>query len=250
MVRIPRDIAKRVDGYVTKYMGILEVAGDRPSIKAYAHPKPAWLARTTPRLLMDEDTGKLIEITTSMDLQKLLFKKEHAQLLERVVAHELIHHRDFVAKITPEEKARIEALIAAGADEVREETKADIKEIERHGDEISDEYTDATHGPSFHEGAARINAIMGSDFVTVEATLVEQPESRSGISWKLAILLGVGGLAFLAIRRKRQMETAMPSHLPTQPSRQNERGQSDKRMEPRLPTRPPQQNERGQYGRR
>lgn len=120
------DIADRIQGYVTKYMQILQIDGEPPIIKLRNNLGSKWLGRSTwspksPR-------------TTLLELQTSILGDDRT--LERVIAHEMIHHRD--------------ALVIS----------ADTVALLRLG--IKPE----THGAAFREGAERINAIMGPDFVT------------------------------------------------------------------------------------
>ena len=176
MTKIPDEITRRIDGHVTKYMEILQIDGERPNIKLRNNPSVHWVGRT--------DGPSDRPPTTTIELQKRLFKND--RFLERVIAHEMVHHRNYLAS-TEDEK----------------------------------------HGASFREGAARINAIMGPDFVVEEIT---PPPAESGFSTKLMLTLGFGGLAFLAaaLLWRKQLSrtqgistTLMP---PTQPKRENERG--------------------------
>ena len=168
MAKIPDELARRIDGYVTKYMGILQIDGERPSIKLRDDPSTAWVGRT------DQNSGR--SPATTMELQKKLFKND--RFLERVIAHEMVHHRNYLAGIEDEK-----------------------------------------HGAAFREGAARVNAIMGPDFV------VEKISPPGSSLTKLLLALGFGGLGFLAaglLRRKQSIPTS-PTQ-PTQPARDDERG--------------------------
>jgi len=120
------DIAARVDDYVTKYMGLLAIDGARPIVKIRSNLGSKWLGRSTwssrhPR-------------TTLLELQQSILGDDRT--LERVIAHEMIHHRDALA------------------------ISADTLTLMGLG--IKPE----AHGESFREGAARINAVMGPSFVT------------------------------------------------------------------------------------
>ena len=120
------DIAAAIDGYVTKYMAILEIAGERPSIKLRSNLGSKWLGRSS--------WSSKRPHTTLLELQQSILGDDRT--LERVIAHEMIHHRDALA-ISENEMA----LIRVG---IKPES----------------------HGASFREGAARINAVMGPGFVT------------------------------------------------------------------------------------
>jgi hypothetical protein len=120
------EIAARVDAYVTKYMGVLAIDGQRPIVKLRSNLGSRWLGRSTwsskrPR-------------TTLLEIQQSILGDERT--LERVIAHEMIHHRDALALS--------ESSIALMGVGIKPES----------------------HGASFREGAARINAVMGPGFVT------------------------------------------------------------------------------------
>lgn len=192
---IPPEIAERIDGYVDKYMGILQIAGEPPSIKIRNDPKATWLGRLEWRTERPH--------TSILELQKRLFKNDRH--LERTIAHEMIHHRDFLA-LTDDAVARIDAGLVPDAPK--------------------------KHTASFAEGAARINAVMGSGFVVKEEAPEDLPEyllpAESSFSTKLLLGLGIGGLAFLGVTLlgKRQNEPNEPRGglAPTRSTRENERG--------------------------
>lgn len=119
-------IASRIDDYVTKYMGILAIDGDRPVIKLRSDLGSKWLGRST--------WSSKRPHSTILELQQSILGDDRT--LERVIAHEMIHHRDALA--------------------------ISEKDIVLMGVGIKPE----SHGASFREGAARINAIMGPGFVT------------------------------------------------------------------------------------
>jgi len=168
-MKIPDEMARRIDGYVTKYMGILQIDGERPSIELRNNPRVDWVGRS------DSHAGRPGHPpATTIELQKRLF--ENDRFLERVIAHEMVHHRNYLAA-TEDEK----------------------------------------HGAAFREGAARINAIMGPDFV-VEA--ITPPSAESCLSTALIVTAGVGGLAFLAAA----LLAPKPSTMPSTPPHVNERG--------------------------
>lgn len=115
-----------VDRYVAKYMTILGVDGEHPVVKIRSHLGSRWLGRSTWRPSQPR--------TTLLELQQSILGDDRT--LERVVAHEVIHHRDAIAISASEV-----ALLRLG---IRPES----------------------HGATFREGAARINAVMGPGFVT------------------------------------------------------------------------------------
>jgi hypothetical protein len=120
------EIASRIDGHVTKYMGLLEINGAPPILKLRSNLGSKWLGRST--------WSSRRPHTTLLELQQSILGDDRT--LERVIAHEMIHHRD--------------ALAISENDVV----------LMRVG--IKPE----SHGASFREGAARINEVMGPGFVT------------------------------------------------------------------------------------
>jgi len=120
------EIAARIDDLVTKYMGLLEIAGEPPIIKLRSNLGSKWLGRST--------WSSKRPHTTILELQQSILGDDRT--LERVIAHEMIHHRDALA-------------ISAN-------------DIVLMGVGIKPE----AHGAVFREGAARINAVMGPGFVT------------------------------------------------------------------------------------
>lgn len=119
-------ITERIGNYVTKYMQILQVDGPPPIIKLRSNLGSKWLGRST--------WSPSRPHTTLLELQTSIVGDDRT--LERVIAHEMVHHRD--ALVISENEV---ALLRIG---IKPEA----------------------HGATFHEGAARINAIMGPNFVT------------------------------------------------------------------------------------
>ena len=78
------ELAKRVDGYVTKYMGVLQIDGPRPRIELLDGAARDWAARA------EHDRP-----TTLIELRARLFSGND-RFLERVVAHEMVHHRNYL----------------------------------------------------------------------------------------------------------------------------------------------------------
>ena len=102
----------------------------------------AWAAR------IDRRGGR----SRSTDSATIELQRQHvandAKFLERVIAHEMIHHRNYL----------------------------DGTEDEKHGD-------------AFREGAARINAIMGPDFVVEKIKPLTETASRDHARKKSAAQL-------------------------------------------------------------
>jgi len=139
-------IDDRIDGYVTKYMRMLDIAGDRPVVKLRSNLGSKWLGRST--------WSSKNPHTTILELQTSILGDDRT--LERVIAHEMIHHRDALA-ISDNDKV----LMGLG--------------IKPEG-----------HGASFREGAAVINAVMGPDFVTAVS---DQQYVKAASNKKFVVLI-------------------------------------------------------------
>ncbi len=157
------EIATRIDDYVTKYMGVLSIDGERPIIKLRSNLGSKWLGRSS--------WSSKRPHTTLLELQQSILGDDRT--LERVIAHEMIHHRDALA-ISENEMV----LMRVG---IKPES----------------------HGASFREGAARINAVMGPDFVTAVSdkeyvhtpsekkfVVLITPLSKGRLGWAWATRLG------------------------------------------------------------
>lgn len=151
-----------MNAIVAKYMDILRIDGEPPIVKIRDNLGSTWLGR-------DSWSGKM-PYTTTMEIQRRVLSDPNT--LERVVAHEMVHHRNALS-LTKEE----EAMLRLG---VRPEA----------------------HGRSFLQGAALINAVMGANFVTVTSdaeysvakntkefyVLIEPySETRLGYSWAVRL---------------------------------------------------------------
>lgn len=167
MAKIPPKSAARVDGYVAKYMDVLDIDAAPPKTSLVDSRPLKWIARAKWDVKRPEGTV--------LEFQKALFKNDkNDDWLERSIAHEMIHYRDTV------ERAK----------------------------DPTTEHDPSGHGASFHEGAARINAIMGPDFVTPKAvklptgtflSATDLAAVKAEILKKLAITLTIGGAAFLGL---------------------------------------------------
>ena len=182
MAKIPPKSAARVDGYVAKYMDVLDIDAPPPKTSLVNSRQTNWLARANLNVKRPEKTV--------LEFQKALFQNDkNDDWLERSIAHEMIHYRDTVARSEDP---------TAGHDP-------------------------SAHGPSFHEGAARINAIMGTDFVTPRAVKLptgtflstsDVEAVQTEIIKKLAVTLTIGAAAFLGVllaQRKSSAETSRTS---------------------------------------
>jgi hypothetical protein len=133
-------IDARILHYIDKYMGILGVTGPRPAVALRDHLGYGWLGRTIWRPWQPE--------TTLIEIQRAILDDDRT--LERVVAHEMVHHRNDTTQTASDF-----ALLKLG--------------IRPEG-----------HGHRFLEGAARINAVMGEGFVTrtSDQSHVKTPSTR------------------------------------------------------------------------
>lgn len=123
----PRDLTQQitVEALVTKYMAILGLTV-RPRIEIHQNVGSRWLGRC---IWTTRDPS-----TSTIELQRSILGDERT--LERIIAHEMVHHRDFM-NLSEQDLA----LLKVG--------------IKPDG-----------HGESFMQGAAIINEAMGPDFVT------------------------------------------------------------------------------------
>lgn len=121
-----------IESFVEKYLAMLgEQDLPRPQIEFRSNIVAEWLG---------QDVWSLRKPTTTLRLQKSILGDPRT--LERVIAHEMIHHVDFLRMSEPE----IEMLV----------------EMRKLGRKT---YRDA-HGESFLAKAAQINVAMGDGFVT------------------------------------------------------------------------------------
>ena len=116
----------RIQPLVDKYMQMLSIDGQKPYVLVKSFVGKTWLG--------------LCRWTESMPLTSTISLKQSilgdARTLERVVAHEMVHHRDFL-NMTEQERVLV-----------------------RYG------LKPEGHGPNFRQGMAIVNAVMGKDFVT------------------------------------------------------------------------------------
>lgn len=121
----------KIDVFVEKYMDVLGILRARPVpvIKIRNNLGAIWHGRTLWKSTSPD--------TTIVELQKSILADERT--LERVIAHEMVHHRDLLS-MSPATLALM---------------KLGIYPQE--------------HGKSFLEGAARINAVMGANFVHIKS---------------------------------------------------------------------------------
>jgi len=117
---------RRVEDLVDKYMDLLDVGGMTPRVVVRDNLGSKWLGRTiwTPR---DPDT-------TVIQLQKEIF--DDPNTLERVLAHEMIHHKEML-ELTEYDKTRLRLGIRP-----------------------------PSHGEKFRFWAGKVNTLMGEAFVT------------------------------------------------------------------------------------
>jgi hypothetical protein len=119
----------RIREYVEKYMQLLG-STEAPSISLRDNLNPRWLGRTMWRSTEPKHT--------TVQLQRAILTD--ARTLERVIAHEVVHHVE---------------LTTLPAEEVACIQQGRCKH--------------QSHAARFHELAAQINAVMGDGFVTVKS---------------------------------------------------------------------------------
>lgn len=123
-------MSAQIEGFVTKYAEMLGASGlPRPIIKLRDNLGSKWLGRCTYRLSSPD--------TTVIEIQKAILA--HERTLERVVAHEMIHHVEALT-MTPEERRMLQLGVKPQG-----------------------------HGSDFLAHASKINAVMGNNFVTVKS---------------------------------------------------------------------------------
>ena len=123
--RARRELVERVEPLVAKYMQILNVDA-APRVVVRDNMGSRWLGRTM--FWIKNPT------TSTIELQRQVFEDDRT--LERIIAHEMIHHSDYLSF-----DERTLALLRAG--------------IKPPG-----------HGATFLKKAEQINKIMGEDYVT------------------------------------------------------------------------------------
>lgn len=124
--RARQELVARVEPLVRKYMGILD-AQTQPVIVVKDNIGSRWLGRT----VWSFATPKM----TRIELQRRVFDDD--KTLERVLAHEMIHHSDFTS-LTDQQIALMRMRL----------------------------FSSPGHGRSFTAKAEQINEIMGEDYVT------------------------------------------------------------------------------------
>jgi len=140
-----------LEGLVDKYAAMLGVSV-KPDVELRDNLGSRWLGQTSWRASRPH--------TSVIALQRSIVPDPRT--LERVVAHEMIHHRDFM-RMPPSELALV---------------KLGIKP--------------AGHGASFRQGAQLINSIMGPGFVT-ETSDQEYAVAASGKEYVVLVTLLITG---------------------------------------------------------
>src|SRR5271170_429229 len=136
-----------IESLITKYMQLLRIDGKRPVVKLRSNIGSLWLGRDT---YTTRDTS-----TTLLEIQKSAL--HDPRTLERVIAHEMVHHRDHL-RMTPRDWELVKIGIRP-----------------------------PSHGKEFLEGAAEINTVMGPNFVTIlsDQEYVRAPLAKS--YWLLVV---------------------------------------------------------------
>ena len=159
--------AREIERLIDKYMEMLRISGPRPIVRLRDNLGRRWLGRAWRKI---GAPGTTAAATTTIELQRAIIG--HQRTLERVVAHEMIHHRDFLS-MDDLDKARLRL------------------GIRQEG-----------HGEQFLQGAAMVNAQMGPGFVTIKSDqedvlatntrlffVLIQPAMRDRLGWTWAARL-------------------------------------------------------------
>jgi len=130
-----------IDALVAKYMRILDIRGEKPIIVVRSNLGVRWLGR--------DAWSPANPLTTTLELQRSVLA--HPETLERVLAHEMIHHRDFLSMPKGDNYRTLRRFIQRDA-----------------------------HGATFKQGAAVVNALMGEGFVTEKSdqAYVTEPSKK------------------------------------------------------------------------
>lgn len=125
-----------------KYLAILQFDGPPPRWQLKNNLGPKWLGRCVWAPSMPETCTILVQKIATTD----------PRTLERVAAHELCHHAEFLGGV-----ATFTARYGAGPpDKVMRFVSTMMR-------------AQASHAEPFLAGAAKVNAVMGKDFVTVKS---------------------------------------------------------------------------------
>jgi len=108
-----------------------------PRIKIVNRMTAGWLGRDVYEPRIDKNN-------TTMEIQKSITNDE--KTLDRVIAHELIHHKDFITRYGHPEQGK--------------------ENWDKHLTHRRLGFKSDGHGKEFQEWAAKINAVMGKDYVT------------------------------------------------------------------------------------
>lgn len=166
--RATPQIALEITRLVDKYMTMLDVSGPKPNVRLRDNLGSRWLGLATYRW---SDAPAAPQSTTLIELQRRILDDQRT--LERVLAHEMIHHRDYLVM-----DAKTKAMSRLG-----------IRPQE--------------HGERFLQGAAVINSEMGPGFVTIKSdqeytttknikpfyVLIEPWDKRGRLGWSWAVRL-------------------------------------------------------------
>lgn len=131
VMEVEKSVKKFLDKFFKEYN--LPV----PRIKIVNNVGSKWLGRCGYNPGIDKNNSIL-------EVQKRITGNENT--LDRIIAHELIHHLDFMSKFAHPEHG--------------DENWKKLNQMRRLG------FSDDPHGKFFKEWAAKINAVMGKDYVT------------------------------------------------------------------------------------
>lgn len=135
VMHVERSVRKFLDKFFKEYDLPM------PRIKIVNSITAHWLGRTSYTPRVDKNN-------TLLEIQKSITGDE--KTLDRVIAHELIHHWQFITNF-----------VHTGNDDAWKNYQVRKK----YG------FKEEGHGKDFHEWAAKINAVMGKDYVTEKSDM-------------------------------------------------------------------------------
>ena len=131
---VPPETIVQIESFVRKYLEILGATHlPRPQLEFRSNIGSRWLAADGWSTADPSNTTLVVQKAVLGDLRTL----------ERVIAHEIVHHVDFMS-MTEQDVGLIQMGLGRSVESLR----------------------DGGHGPPFLEKAARINAVAGDGFVT------------------------------------------------------------------------------------
>jgi hypothetical protein len=115
-----KELVSRISAMSDKYLAILGFEGVRPSIKLSGRVAAKWLGRCKPHSkTFDGETRRRAVVATTIEILRSVCSDERT--LERVIAHEVVHHVQFLTQNRGghgadflDRAARINAVAGAG----------------------------------------------------------------------------------------------------------------------------------------